>query len=277
MKNLRLALLALAAIVALLLGASFLDRAFRTERPPAVVAKTPDRPAAEPAVAPSAALTASRRTIEASIAESPDYVRFFDRLRLVFPSEYETILNALAQQAVSGGKPSSVDEIMANSVMALRKSDGALAAKASDQALAQIFALQLGEMRTLAQQDVHLCVAFLYGASGSGFLTFAADHRPLIADAAIAGLDAMNSGRMDQVQRGAPSDSDFQALDKALTEKGLNRPEIEALLDGKTADPPIADERMCAAGQTYLEALAGLATPVRARLYGLAVDLMAKS
>ncbi|WP_158810736.1 hypothetical protein [Beijerinckia sp. L45] len=277
MKNLRLALLGLAAIVALLLGASFLDRAFRTDQPAVEATRTPAPPDAATPIPQTEAATAARRKIEASVAESPDYVRFFDRLRLVFPSEYDTILNGLALQATSTGKQGSVDEIMADTVVALRRADGVLAAKASDQALGQIFILQLGEMRTLAQHDVHLCVAFLYGASGTGFLTFAADHRALIADAAIAGLDAMNSGRMDQIQRSTPSDGDFQALDKALTEKGLSRPEIEALLDGKSADPPIADERMCVAGQTYLETLASLAPPVRARLYGLAVDILAKS
>ena len=152
-----------------------------------------------------------------------------------------------------------------------------MAAKASDDALAQIFALQLKEMRELETRDPHLCVAFLYGANGVGYLNFAADHRGLVADAAIAGLDAMNSGRMDNVQRGAPSDNDFQSLDKALVEKGLTRPQIDALLDGKTADPPIADDTMCKAGETYLETLTTLPSEVRARLYGLAVDLMAKS
>jgi hypothetical protein len=276
MKNLRLALLCLAAIVALLLGASFLDRAFRSDVPPPEIASVPARPAIDHA-ADTKDLSAPRRKIDAAIAESPDYVRFFDRLRLVFPGEYDTILNTLAQGSAPSGKELSPDAIMADTVAALRKADGALAAKASDQALGQIFTLQLGEMRSLAAQDVHLCVAFLYGASGTGFLGFAAEHRALIADAAIAGLDAMNSGRMDQIQRGPPNDGDFQALDKALTEKGLSRPEIEALLDGKSADPPIADERMCVAGQTYLETLAGLPAAPRARLYGLAVDLMAKS
>lgn len=273
MRNLRLALLGLAAIVAILLGTSFLERAYRPEEP--APAAPPEQKAEATTPPADPALAAARRKVEASISESPDYTRFFDRLRLVFPSDYDTILTNLAQS--SAGKDLSPDSIMADTVGALRKAHGALAAKASDQALGQIFVLQLGEMRALAQRDVHLCVAFLYGSSGNGFLSFAADHRPLITAAAIAGLDAMNSGRMDQVQRGAPSDADFQALDHALTAKGLSRPEIEALLDGKTADPPIADERMCAAGQTYLEALAGLDPAARARLYGLAVDLMAKS
>jgi hypothetical protein len=87
----------------------------------------------------------------------------------------------------------------------------------------------------------------------------------------------MNGGRMERVDRDTPSDADFQSLDRALVGKGLTRPEIDALLDGKTADPPIADDAMCKAGETYLDTLATLPSDVRARLYGLAVDLMAKS
>lgn len=274
MRNLRLALLGLAAIAAILLGAGFLQRALQSDRP---ARSAPPQVAATAPPVRDAALAEPRRKIEATLATAADYVRFFDRLRLVFPSDYETILEGLAQAALASGRDPSTDAIMADAVAALRKSQGHLAAKASDQALGQIFTYQLNEMRSLAERDVHLCVAFLYGANNSGFLAYAANHRALIADAAIAGLDAMNSGRMDQVQRNTPSDGDFQTLDKALTEKGMSRPEIEALLDGKNADPPIADERMCRAGQIYLETLATLAPPSRARLYALAVDLMAKS
>lgn len=216
----------------------------------------------------------TRASIERALADAPDYMRFFDRLRLVYPSDYETIMSGLAALP---GRDINADTVMADAVAALRRAHGAQAAKASDAALGQIFALQLQEMQGLAQRDPHLCVAFLYGANGNGFASFASEHRPLVADAAIAGLDAMNSGRMDQVNRGSPSDSDFQSLDRALVEKGLSRPEIDALLDGKTADPPIADDQMCKAGQTYLQTLAALPPDVRARLYGLAVDLMAKS
>ena len=54
-------------------------------------------------------------------------------------------------------------------------------------------------------------------------------------------------------------------------------PEIDALLDGRTPEPPIAEATMCTAGQTYLSTLAELPPDVRSRRYGLAVDLMAKS
>jgi len=278
MMNLRLALLGLAAIAALFLGAGFLERAFRGDRgAPTVETRAPGAETGALSLPETPAIVAARRAIEDTIATSPDYTRFFDRLRLVFPSDYDTILGTLARAAAGSDKTASPDAIMADAVAALRKADGALASKSSDAVLGRIFTMQLNEMRALAQRDAHLCVAFLYGASGAGFLDFAADHRGLVADAAIAGLEAMNSGRMDNIQRGTPSDADFQALDRALTQKGLSRPEIEALLDGKTADPPIADSRMCAAGQTYLETLGALDAAARARLYGLAVDLMAKS
>ena len=288
MRELRLVLLGLAAVIALLIGAAFLMRAFKTPSQTAVVETAAPPASVEPETSvpprpsttlPPAALAAARAALERAIADSPDYTRFFDRLRLVFPGEYETIMGQLAATAGAQGSLTDInaDMAMADAVAALRKAHGALAAKASDTALSQIFALQLKETEALAERDPHLCVAFLYGANGSGFLGFATDHRPLVADAAIAGLDAMNSGRMDQVRRDPPSDGDFQMLDKALVDKGVSRPEIDALLDGKTANPPIADDEMCKAGQTYLETLAGLPSDVRARLYGLAVDLMAKS
>ena len=279
MRELRLVLLGLAAVVALLLGADFLMRALR-EAAPVPVGMTPEvsgSPAETPprSSASSGTLEAARAAVERGIADAPDYTRFFDRLRLVFPNDYDTILNAVAQ--ADQGREINPDQVMADAVAALRRARGALAARAPDDALAQIFALQLKEMQALAARDPHLCVAFLYGANVPGFLAFAADHRPLVADAAIAGLDAMNGGRMQQVNRGTPSETDFQTLDRALIDKGLDRPETDALLDGKTADPPLADDTMCKAGQTYLETLASLPVDVRTRLYGLAVDLMAKS
>ena len=42
-------------------------------------------------------------------------------------------------------------------------------------------------------------------------------------------------------------------------------------------DPPLEDARSCALGQTYLEVLPTLPEAARARIYGLALELMAKS
>jgi len=277
MRNLRLALLVLAAMSALLLGLGFLQRAFKSEN--ASTATAPDSATAPAANPPSLRPSANdaRRKIEAIIATAPDYGRFFDRLRAVFPNDYNNILDSLAKDAATASKPPTADAVLADAVTALRRANGSFAAKASDDALARIFAMQLKEIQALAQRDPHLCVAFLFGANGPGLLDFAASHRDLVADAAISGLDAMNSGHDTPTARGMPGDADFQLLDKGLTDKGLSRAEIETLLDGKTANPPIPDERMCAAGEIYLETLRGLDPAVRGRLYSLAVDLMVKS
>ena len=273
MKELRLVLLGLAAIVAVLLGASFVTRALTHNAPQETALVTPRE--SPPAAPTSDDPTPPRAAVTRALAETPEYSRFFERLRSSFPDDYASILNG----AATADKPATLnaDLLMSDAVVALRRAHGGLAAKAPDGALEEIFKLQLREMQALAQSNPQLCVAFLYGASGRGFLGFAASHRALITDAALAGLEAMNGGRSNPVSRATPSDDDFQALDRALEDKGLSRAEIDALLDGKTADPPIADPEMCKAGQTYLETLATMPADARARLYGLAVDLMAKS
>ncbi len=267
MRELRLVMLGLAAVMLLLLAVGFIGRALHPPAHNQSVSGAASRPA----------VGDTRAAVETAIADAPDYARFFDRLRLAFPSDYETIVASLAAGPAQRGAEPDVDVMMADAVTALRRAHGALAAKASDAALGQIFASNLREMQALGEVNPGLCVAFLFGAGGPGFASFSADHRALVADAAIAGLDAISSGRTDQVTRAAPSDADFQRLDQALTSKGLSRPQIEALLDGKTADPPIPDAEMCQAGQTYLATLATLPEESRDRLYALAVDLMAKS
>ncbi len=292
MRELRLVLLGLAAVIAIVLGAGFLRRAL-TPRPVPQEAQeaqqaqdqsahaseqasaTPD-PAFDMASVSTATGDAagSRGAIERAISEAPDYRSFFAHLRAAFPRDYDTIL---ANEAAMRPGAVDVDAVTADTVTALRRVHGTLATKAPDGALAQIFAQQLREMEALGQRDPHLCVAFLYGSNGNGFLSFAAANRPLVAAAAAAGLDAMVAGGTAPVVRTAPTDADFDALEAALVAKGLSRPTIEALLDGKSADPPIADPEMCQSGQTYLRTLAEMPTDARGRLYGLAVDLMARS
>ena len=281
MKMLRLVLLGLAAIIAFVLCGNFLLRAYKSAAPATALNAPAPAGSQDSAAAPlraalsPEALSASRAAIEHAIADTPDYARFFDRLREAFPADYETIMNMVA--AAGQGRDVNVDSVMSDAVAALRRAQGTAAAKAPDPALARIFTMHLAEMKALAERDPHLCVAFLYGANVPGFPAFAADHRGLVADAALAGLEAMSAGRSSGVERGGPSDADFQALDHALVGRGLTRPEIDALLDGRTPEPPIDDATMCTAGQTYLSTLAELPPEVRARLYGLAVDLMAKS
>lgn len=277
MRELRLVLLGLAAIIALSLGATFLLRAFKIAEPATrtgTASVSPPPPLA--AGVEDSATKAARANIERAIADSPDYTRFFDRLRLVFPSDYEAIMSRLAK-VDAATKEINVDKVMLDAVADLRHAHGPQLANASDDALTQYFVLETKEVQELGRRDPHLCVVFASGGQAPGFLNFWADHRPLVVEAAIAGLDAMNSGRMDQVKRAIPSDGDLQVLDHALVDAGLTRPEISALLDDTPVNPPIADDRMCKAQQTYMTIVASLEPDVRLRLYALWAQLMAKS
>jgi hypothetical protein len=284
MNILRLVLLSLAAVIALTLGTRLLLQADLIDVPtqPNVFSSSAKAPPTSPgaqekrSIADEAKATA-RRAIAAKLTESPDYARFFDRLKLVLPSEYDALLDELVKRAQAGTPMTNVDFIMSEAVRSLRQSRGTLAAKAEAAPITRIFDVQLSVLRALAQQEPKLCVDFLYGGASEAFFSFSAEHRQLVADMAIAGLDAIENGQKAKIERTPPSDTDFDLLEQALKARNLTQAEIEALLDGKTPDPPIADDRMCDIGQIYLETLATLPEPVKLRIYGLAVELMARS
>lgn len=264
---LRLALLSLAAFIAIILGISFLSEA--------------NAPAEAPAVARSAQdelLLATRQKIETRIAtEAPDYARFFDRLKQLLPSRYNAILDGFAKQALHGADMSNVDSLLAQAVHDVRLSNGILAARAGSTALSHVFDVQLRMMQALAAENPRLCVDFLYGGASEAFFSFSARNRRLVSDMAIAGLEAISNGGANRIERQPPTDADFAQLENALKAQGLNDAEVAAILDGKTTNPPITDQRMCMVGQIYLKSLAALPAPVRLRIYGLAVELMARS
>ena len=266
---LRLVLLSLAAVIAITLG---IDLLFEANTPNDTAAPS----TAVASVAPYEPLRASRQKIMTQIDEAPDYARFFDRMKTVLPIEYDAVLDKFAKQARAGADV-NIDSLVSEAVRDIRLSSGILAAKADGPALAHIFDMQLQMMQALAGKDPRLCVDFLYGGASEAFFQFSAQNRRLVADMAIAGLDAIDNGRASQIERPPPSDADFSELETAMKAQGLNSAEIAAILDGKTPDPPIADERMCTVGQIYLKTLATLPEPERLRIYGLAVELMARS
>ncbi|MEA2842283.1 MAG: hypothetical protein QOF41_3613 [Methylobacteriaceae bacterium] len=263
--------LAIAAGVAVLVLA--LDRGPRGARSPSVNDKAP---ASAVQASPQAKATA-RRVIEAQIDQVPEYQRFFGRLRLTLPSQYERTLDSFADRRAGTGVEQPVDSYLSEAVRDLRQSRGALAARADPASLGRIFDVQLAMLNALANADQRLCVDFLYGGASEAFYQFSAQNRQLASDMAVAGLDAIVDGQAKKNQRQPPSDADFQLLEKAMAGRGLSQTEIEALLDGKTPDPPLADERLCRAGRVYLEMLKTLPEPVRLRIYALAVELMARS
>ncbi len=283
MRKLSFLLLGLASSVAIAAGIGILVLALETDQPPPGMAALAAKPAAEPPAAPapsgppSEARSAARKRIEALIAQVPDYQRFFDRLRLTLPSQYEATLNGFAERLVATGKEQPVDVYLSEAVRDLRQSRGALAAKADSASLARIFDVQLAMLEALAKSDQRLCVDFLYGGASEAFYQFSARNRQLASSMAIAGLDAILDGQAKNNERQAPTEADFSLLEKAMAGRGLSHPEIEALLDGKTPDPPLDDARLCQAGRVYLEMLKTLPEPVRLRIYALAVELMARS
>jgi hypothetical protein len=266
----RLLALMTGVIVAICLGVGLVMMALGPGRKEAA-----EPPRAYSAESPPAAdRAATRARIELAIAAAPEYRPFFDRLRLVFPSDYDAALDAFA---AGGAGADTVDFYLAEAVRRLRQARGVLAARAEPAALTRVFDLNLSVLRALAGEDKRLCAAFLYGGVDQDFHNFAARRRALVGEMAIVGLEAISSGRTRNEERAAPSDEDFRALEKALTERGLGKAEIDSLLDGKSPDPPFDDAKTCAMGQTYLEALRGLPEPIRLRIWGLAVELMARS
>lgn len=220
---------------------------------------------------------AARQEIETLIATTPEYARYFARLRETFTSDYEQALDDFAARYAKTRQKQSADYYLSETMRRMRQTNGALAAGADKEPLTQLFVTQLEVLRVLGQEDKKTCVAFLYGATDLDFQNFAATRRVLVSDMALAALEAMVSGQQRQFQREQPTATDFRVLEVALTDRGLGRQEIDALLDGKMTDPPLDDARMCAAGQTYLEVLRTLPEAARLRLFALSVQLMAKS
>lgn len=220
---------------------------------------------------------AARQEIETLIATTPDYARYFARLRETFTSDYEQTLDDFASRYAKSRQKQSVDYYLSETMRRMRQSHGALAAGADKEPLTQLFVAQLEVLRALGQEDRKTCVAFLYGATNLDFQNFASTRRVMVSDMALAMLEAMISGGQRQIQREQPTATDFRVLEVALADHGLGRQEIDALIDGKMTDPPLEDARMCAAGQTYLEVLRTLPEAARLRLFALSVQLMAKT
>ena len=208
------------------------------------------------------------------LRQAQEYRAFFDRMRADFGPEWT---QALRDASAEGGlrKPEGVDLLMSLAVEAARRKSGSLAARAGGPALDRLFSSQFAVARQLAADDSDLCLDFLNGAAAQRFTLFAATHRVMMADLALAGIDAIGDGAKARIQREAPTQGDFDLLEKALREKGLSQDAIALLLDGKQPATPISDAQACKNGVAYLETLARLEESARMRLYALAVQLMA--
>lgn len=276
MKISRLAALGIAVLALAGAGTAVWQKAVR-RAPPGDGAPS----SAAPAQGGPGARTLGREAVERALARkietAPEYAAFFERLKTVFPPDYETFLASLSERAADDGDIGSADFVMAEAMRALRLSRGALAAKAGKDALEHVFDLQLAMLQALGAEDPDLCVNFLYGTGSTELLAFSAANRGLVTAMALAAADAISDGQMKKVEREPPTEEDFDFLEKVLRAKGLDTKEIEALLDGKVQSPAAAAERMCRAGQIYLETIAAMPEDSRQRIYGLAIELMARS
>ncbi|MCC3244763.1 hypothetical protein LG047_05415 [Methylocystis sp. WRRC1] len=267
----RILALLTAAIVAVCLGVGLMMMAFGPSKPngAGVLSSIMSPPALDKG--------AARQAIETLIAATPDYARYFARMRETFTSDYEAALNEFSTRLSETKQEQSVDYYLSEAVRRLRQSRGVLAAKAEPEQMSNVFARQLEVLQAVAQEDKKMCVAFLYGATNLDFQHFASTRRALVTDMALAGLEAMVNGQAKKIDREQPTEADFKLLETALADRGLDKVEIDALLDGKMPNPPLEDAKMCGAGQTYLEVLRTLPEPARMRIYGLALELMARS
>jgi len=228
--------------------------------------------------APPAPLTPelARATVDAQIKSAGEYARFFQTVREQFPADYERMLEGFAERARTEAQAQSPDVYLAEALRALRQSHGVLAAKASIGMIERVFEHQARIVNTLAQANPQLCADFLYGNAAQGFFQFSAKNRGLIAATAEAGLEAIMEGRSLGIERAPPGDQDFAMLEAELEKKGLGKPEIEALLDGRTPEPALSDAAMCKAGVIYYETLRDLPREARLRIYALTIRMLAR-
>jgi hypothetical protein len=267
-NGLRLVLLGLALVILVMLGWRGLESG-PIRRPSALARIIPD-------ISVSMGGDA-RPAIEISLTQAAEYAPALARIQQNFAQDYERLIDEFAERATAAGKVESVDYYLAEMLRGLRQRRGILAARAKPAPLARIFEVQAQMLAALSRTNPRLCVDFLYGNTSPDFYAFAATHRRLVADMALAAIDALTDGRLQKVERRAPSNVDFDLLEKELTARGLSRAEIDALLDGRAPERPPGDARMCEAGRRYIDALQALPEGSRARIHGLAVELMARS
>lgn len=274
MHILRVVLVIVAFVASVALGWEMFDAATRPEITPTQIAA---RSRAALAPQPDDLRPVARQAVEERLQLAHETSAFFNAMRRAFPQDFDRLVNEFAQRAVDGSRLDSPDVYLAEAVRALRRSHGVLAAKADGAHLERLFVTQTRMLDALEKADPQMCVDFLYGNATQRFYEFSARNRALVVEMAQASLDAILDGRTSRIDRRPPTDAEFAQLETALMEQGLGRPEIEALLDGKAPDPPLPDLTLCRAGRVYLETLRAMPEDTRMRIYGLAVEVLART
>ena len=237
--------------------------------PVPVPAAPPAAPDAVPSQAVPVAVSPGDRLVEV-----PEFTRFYDRLRVDFPHDYGALLDRLNRE---GPPLPGATAAIWDALRDLEQTQGVLAAAAEPPTLDRFFDARSAVLEGLAPLNARQCVDFLYGMADASMADFTEAHRGLVATLADRTLDAIADGRSHHLDRAAPTPADFDALSAALAARGLSPDEIGLLIDGTTPETPLPDARICDIGRIYLDVLHGLPAEARARIYGLAAELLARS
>ena len=195
LNGFRLLLLALAVLLSAVFSVRLHDRASGSGGALALL-RLPQMLAP---VAPGPPIPAEPRVrIEDRFAAIAEYKAYFERLKTVFPAEYQRIMDGLAVRPASidsaGGAASAIDRAFFQAARSLRQSHGILAARADDANLEKISQAQGKVMQALSGRDARLCADFFYGGAEPEFFAFMGQHRGLAGAFASAWLEAIASG-----------------------------------------------------------------------------------
>lgn len=282
-NHLKIALLAIAAALAAAFGSLFLSSGAQKPEPaepPLAARQVPTTPVAgEPESAPKAPAENPSdpqrlAALQDKLAQAAEYGPFLARLRTLYPADYDAAAKAALSQGVEA-RDDAADLFVSVAVQTLRRDRGLLGAKAGGSALDKLFDAHGKVLKQLQADDPALCVDFLNGAPADRFAAFAGSHRALMADEAMAGLEAISDGAEKKIDREAPATADFDDLEKLMLAKGVDKAGVTLLLDGKAPDPPLSDAQQCQNGAVYLDAMKALPDLQRYRLYALALEVMA--
>ena len=239
--------------------------------------KTPAGAPGGPSSAAAGQIGAARKLVVGRLSEVPQFAAFYRQLDEDFPRSYARVVDGFSRKLAGTGTLPTPEAMILETLRDLQQSQGVLAARASGARLAALFDARLALLDALAPTDPKQCADFLYGTADLPLADFSANHHDLVAALASKQLAAMKDGQDRHADRDTPTATDFDLIANGLAAKQLTPGEISVLLDGKTADPPIQDGRLCDMGRIYLNVLRDLPDDARQRVYGLAAELLARS
>ena len=219
----------------------------------------------------------ARRVVVNRMKDVPQFATFYDALATAYPRLYDGIVDANARRLAEAGVLGSAETLFWDALRTLQQAQGIMAARAGPEVLTSFFDARLALLDALAPVDPKLCADFLYGTTDASIDTFSAQHRDLVASLAVKELAAVEAGHARSGDAAKPTSADIDLVASGMASRRLTPDEIAVLIDGKSADPPIPDARLCEMGRVYLSVLGALPPDVRQRVYGFAAELLVRS